>query len=411
MSDSNQDGSPKANDAPGSRDSGGTTVPSDDASVNVEAQTATPASQHPLQGPPESSAGQPNQPPSMAPDPVAQAHQAIYNTGVCALPPALLAEQIRYNFPGTTRPMSTPGPVAPASATATPYSTPYPTLQFTPPSTIANPQEQATTPPAKKAWRKTPVSGLSAPEKEARQKLVTASEHDRQIFLNFSKEPDHGGLAPDRFVALQRVFKHHCLSSYPASVAGIEAHKKARREGLAEIAHLKMQRERDAGNLSGGHAGESVALEDEEEGEGSESEDTGTMETTESQERVSDGITMSYSLNGRECTKEELDAASTSRYPRPQAQEVAAPIPMEESLREHQPTVPQQNASLTQDHPPGVPQQMQDHQPTVPQQMQDHQAAIPQQIRNQQPTIPQQIQVHYPAIFQQMQNRQATVPQ
>ncbi|CAF9939560.1 MAG: hypothetical protein HETSPECPRED_001816 [Heterodermia speciosa] len=356
MADSSQDTLPKADDAPESRDHGGTTVPKDDASVNLAAPMAPHAPQGPTRDPLEVSPGQSDLLPPMAPDSVAQAHQVIFNTGACALPPALLAEQIAYNYPGTMRPPLTPAP----------YTSPAPPIAAT---------SQATAAP-KKAYRKTPISEMTAEEKEARQTLLTASEQDRAVFLNFLKEPNHGGLAPDRVAALQRAFKHYTLSSYPGSVSGIEANKKARREGLAEIAHLKALKasglQEGSGDLSGVHGGEIVGLSVPEEdkgvdapentGEGAgraESEDRGTDDG--SQERVSDGITLSYSLNGRDCTKEELD--STHRYPHhgpPQEPEVGPQIPIAEYLQQQQPSPFQQYAQQMQQQQ--FEQQMQNQQ-------------------------------------------------
>ena len=335
MSGPNQETVPETPDAPWLLNNGGTTVPSDDMSVDLVAPMAPHASNGVTRDSLESTTGQSDLLPSMAPDPVAQAHQEIFNSAACALPPSLLAQQIAYNFPAA-RPVSTPVPISPPSTDATPQTTPAP----------------------RKQYRKTPLSELSAQEKEARQRLLASCNHDREVFLNFLKEPNHGGLAHERVVVLQRVFRHYSMSSFPASASGIEANKKARREGLAEIAHLKAQKasglQQGIDGLNEIHGGESKevsapentrvdAPENIEEGEGNaESEDTGTA--TGSQEHSSDGVTLSYSLNGKDCTKEQLDDG-TSRYPRnapPQQPEIAAPLPITEYLQDHQPTVPQQ---------------------------------------------------------------------
>ena len=334
MSGPNQDAVPETPDAPWLLNNGGTT---DGISVDMEAPIAPQASNGVTRDSLESTTGQPDLLPSMAPDPVAQAHQEIFNSAACALPPSLLAQQIAYNFPAS-RSVSTPVPISP-------------------PSTDATPQ---TTPATRKQYRKTPLSELSAQEKEARQRLLASCNHDREVFLNFLKEPNHGGLAHERVAVLQRVFRHYTMSSFPASASGIEANKKARREGLAEIAHLKARKasglQEGIDDLSRLHGGESKGVsvsalenirvdapENIEEGEGNaESVDTGTV--TGGQEHISDGVTLSYSLNGKDCTKEELDDG-TSRYPRnapAQQPEIAAPIPIAEYLQDVQPTVPQQ---------------------------------------------------------------------
>ena len=323
-------------------------------------------------------------------DPAAQAHQEIFTSRPCALPPALLAQQIAYNFPGQ-RPMPTPPPFTSPSVTTTAIPETIPTS-------------------SRKPYRKTPISELSDQEKEARQRLVASSEHDRKIFLEFLKEPNHGGLTPQRVATLQRKFKHHTMSSYPASVVGIEANKKGRREGLAEIAHLKAQRAsgpqegvNDHGGVSGVESkGVSTpespqvdAAENTEGGEGNgESEDTSTK--SKSQERTSDGITSSYSLNGKDCTKEELDV-DMSRNPRtapPQQPGIAAPMPVTQYSQAHQPALPRQ---YSQDHRPAVPQQY----------PQDPRAAPPQQYSQQ--MHPQQMhsqQMHSQQMHSQMPSHQ-----
>ena len=371
MADANRDSDSKSLDAPGSLKGGGSTIPNDHTAVDTVAPTAPHASQCLNRGSLGSTGGQSNRLSSMARDPVAQAHHDIYNSVGCALPPSLLAQQIAYNYP-----MTTPSPFASPSATVAPQSTPA----------------------TKKGYRRTPVSELSAQEKEARQTFLASCEQDREIFLNFLKEPNHGGLTPGRLAVLQRVFKHHTLSSVPTSVAGIEANKKARREGLVEIAQLK---EKNASGVQGGiddlsrvHREESkgvsvpeneqgIAPENMKEAEGnaegnaeSEGTSTGTSTETEGQERVSDGITLSYSLNGKDCTKEELDNG-TSRYPPTvpsQYTEFGELAPIAEYL-DHQPTLSELYRQRMQN------QQMQNQQ-MQNQQMQNQQRQN-QQMQNQ----------------------------
>ena len=341
MSNSNQDTVPKTFDAPCSLDNRGTAVPSDETSVGSVALIAPNVSQGLTRDSLESTLGHSDLRASVVLDVVAQTHHDIYNSAGCALPPSLLAEQIAYNFPAS-RPMATSSPATSPSAITDTEATPAP----------------------RKPYRKIPLSELSAQEKETRQRLLASCNQDRDVFLNFLKEPNHGGLAPERVAVLQRVFRHYTMSSFPASNHGIEANKKARRDGLAEIAHLKAQKEsgRQEGidDLSGVHGRESTGAsapentqQDEpknsaessaEGGSKAESEDTGPE--TEGQDHISDGVTLSYSLNGKECTKEELDDG-TSRYPRnalPEEPQMAAQIPIAEYLQDHQSPVPQQYA-------------------------------------------------------------------
>ena len=339
MSDFNQDTVPKTLGGPGPLHNGGTHVPCDNTSMDFIVPAAAHGSQGFTGDLPESSPGQSDLGPSMEPDPVAQAHQAIFNQSTCALPPSLLAQQIAYNYPASSRLpiMATPQPPFPApspSATAT-----------------AAAPDQATTPvapPTRKPYRKTPLSELSAQEKEARQRLLASCNHDRELFLAFLKEPNHGGLAPERVAVLQRVFKHYTMSSFPGSASGIEANKKGRREGLAEIAHVKARmasgvyqsgivNERSSGGVYGPESREGRSVSEENkltraDGDGEckaeESSDDPTTAGSSSstsktfsaqaqdQERISDGITLSYSLNGKECTKDELDDARNRYYPR-----------------------------------------------------------------------------------------------
>lgn len=110
---------------------------------------------------------------------------------------------------------------------------------------------------------------------------------------------------------LEKVFKHRSLSTLPNSLVGAEREKAARLGGVAEIALLRL-----AMGITGGEGEEGAedgGDEDEgdlEAGEGDGDEDE---EEEEEEERVSDGVTVSYLLNGRECTKEDLD--TESRYP------------------------------------------------------------------------------------------------
>ena len=422
MSDFNQDTVPKTLGGPGLLHNGGPTVPSDNTSMDLVAPMAPHASQSFTRDSLESTPGQ-----SMAPDPVAQAHQAIFTSSACALPPSLLAQQIAYNFPASSsRPptMATPPPPPPPH--------PFPSS----PSATPDQATTTTTPvaPTRKPYRKTPLSELSAPEKEARQKLLAACEQDRELFLAFLKEHGHNGglLAPERVVVLKKVFKHYTMSSFPASASGIEANRKARREGLAEIAHAKAARMEVSGghqaerigDVTGGggsHGGESSAgggsVPEENntrvgnaDGEGKveqQSEDpitagagaSSTSKTFEGgqEERISDGITLSYSLNGKECTKEELDDARRSRYPRTVAPppthqtppQTATPLPIAAYLHDHHsPPVSHQQYSYTQQQQiPGYGMQSQ-------QQMRSQQMGMqqmhPQQMHTQQPQSQQQ---------------------
>lgn len=417
MSDFNQDSVPKTLSGPGLLHNGGPTVPSDNTSMDLVAPMAPHASQSFTRDSLDSTPGQ-----SMAPDPVAQAHQAIFTSSACALPPSLLAQQIAYNFPASSsRPpiMATPPP---------PH--PFPSS----PSATLDQATTTTTPvaPTRKPYRKTPLSELSAPEKEARQKLLAACEQDREMFLAFLKEHGHNGglLAPERVVVLKKVFKHYTMSSFPASASGIEANRKARREGLAEIAHAKAARMGSGGhqaerigNVTGGggsHGGESsagggsvpeenntrVGDADKESKVEEQSEDpitagagaSSTSKTFEGgqEERISDGITLSYSLNGKDCTKEELDDARRSRYPRtiapPPTQQrppqTATPLPIAAYLHDHHsPPVSHQQYSYTQQQIPGYGMQSQ-------QQMRSQQMGMqqthPQQMHIQQPQGQQQ---------------------
>ena len=374
MSNSNQTTVPKPLDASCSPENRGTAIPSDDTSVDFLAPTARHASEGLTRDSLESTPSHSDLRSLTVPDIVAQAHHDIFNSAGCALPPSLLAQQIAYNFPAS-RPMATSPPA-------------------TSPSASTNTQATA---PSRKPYRKIPLSELSAQEKEARQRHLVSCNQDREVFLNFIKEPNHGGLTPERLAVLQRVFKHYTMSSFPASNLGIEANKKARRDGLAEIAHLKAQkasdREEGIDDLSRVHERESTGAsapentpqdvsENSAEGEDkAESEDTGTE--TESKDHISDDIELSYSLNGKECTKEELDDG-TSRYPRNaplQEPQMAEQIPIAEYLQDHQSPVAQQYA---QQIPSQQMQSQQIHSQQIHNQQMHSQQMHSQQIHSQQ---------------------------
>lgn len=93
----------------------------------------------------------------------------------------------------------------------------------------------------------------------------------------------------------------------------MEANKRARLQGMAEIAFLRAQRARmreyqDSRAAERGDEAETARV-----GEiGSERERIDVEAVSE--ERVSDGVTVSYSLNGKACAKEDLDE-NTNRYP------------------------------------------------------------------------------------------------
>ena len=114
----------------------------------------------------------------------------------------------------------------------------------------------------------------------------------------------------------------------------MDANKRARLQGTAEIAFLRAQRARmreyeDSQAAERGDGAETAR--DEEmncEGERMDVE-------AGSEERVSDGVTVSYLLNGKACAKEDLDE-NTNRHPpkeHSQVPEVAA-----EGLSTQQPT-------------------------------------------------------------------------
>ena len=191
-------------------------------------------------------------------------------------------------------------PPLPPAHTPLPYSPPPPTI---PPNTS----------PPKKSYRKTPLSELSPEAIQARQDFLAACDHDRQIFLDLLKEPNNGGLAPERVEALKKTFKRFTLSSLPGSAAGVEANKRARLQGMAEIAFLRAQRARmrEYEDSLAAEKGDGVEM-----ARGGEvgSEREGMDGEAGSEERVSGGVTVSYSLNGKACAKEDLEE-DTSRYP------------------------------------------------------------------------------------------------
>ncbi len=99
-------------------------------------------------------------------------------------------------------------------------------------------------------------------------------------------EPGRNGLSKERAAALQEVFKRRYISSMPKSDRGLAADEESRLEGLAEMAVTRVRNSLTEG-----------VEEEEEEEEGP----------------ISDGVTMSYALNGKPCTKEELDKEDIPR--------------------------------------------------------------------------------------------------
>jgi len=127
---------------------------------------------------------------------------------------------------------------------------------------------------------------MSGCNEQARQDALYERNEERKILGEMLDEPGRGGLSNERAVALQEVFKRRYPSSMPKSDRGLAADKGARLEGLAEMAMTRVKR--------------SLIEEVEEE----EAEEKGP---------ISDGITMSYSLNGKPCTKEEQDEGDIPR--------------------------------------------------------------------------------------------------
>jgi len=122
---------------------------------------------------------------------------------------------------------------------------------------------------------------------EQRRREALAERHEeRQIFHSMLSEPERGGLSKERAAALQELFKRKYLSSMPKSDRGLVTDKEARLEGLAEMAMTRAKK---------------PLIEEVEE------------EEAEEEGPESDGVTMSYSRNGKPCTKEELDEGDIPR--------------------------------------------------------------------------------------------------
>ena len=210
-----------------------------------------------------------------------------------------------------------------------PYAVPIPHIP--PPSAgslqpISSPLQQAP------KWRKTRLRDMTQEQLQARQTLLASHNSDRQVYLDLLKEPDHGGLAPHRVEELNRVFRHHILSSLPGSDAGVEKNKMDRMSGMAEIALLRAQRAEKAQTAISWVASPTVSrggIDDDGamdpfmdgniimDGDIVRDDDIISYEDHLGEEDTTDGTTRSYSLNGHACTKKDLD--SHDRYPPPVA--------------------------------------------------------------------------------------------
>lgn len=127
---------------------------------------------------------------------------------------------------------------------------------------------------------------------QRRREALAERKEGSQLLHSMLSEPGHGGLSTERAAALQEVFKRKFLSSMPRSERGLAKDESARLQGLAELAMTRPQ---------------SVVIEvvEEEEEEEEEKQDE--------EGQISDGITMSYTLNSKPCTKEELDEGDIPR--------------------------------------------------------------------------------------------------
>lgn len=126
-------------------------------------------------------------------------------------------------------------------------------------------------------------------EQRRREALAERNE-ERQLLHSMLSEPGRGGLSTERAAALQEVFKRKFLSSMPRSEHGLAKDESARLQGLAEVAMTRPK-----------NAVIEVVEEEEEE------------EKRDEEGQISDGVTMSYTLNGKPCTQEELDEGNIPR--------------------------------------------------------------------------------------------------
>lgn len=123
---------------------------------------------------------------------------------------------------------------------------------------------------------------MSDPNEKARRDAFEERNEGRRLLSNMLDEPGLGGLSEERVAALQEIFKKRKPSSMPRSERGLAKDQRTRLEGLAEMALARVRH---------------TVTEDMEE----------EKVVNEELERVSDGLTMSHSLNGKPCTKEELE--------------------------------------------------------------------------------------------------------
>lgn len=127
---------------------------------------------------------------------------------------------------------------------------------------------------------------MSGTNEQARRDALHERNEERKILGEMLEEPRCGGISKERTAALQKVFERRYPSTMPKSQRGLAADKEARLEGLAEMAMTRVR---------------SSLIEEVEE------------EEVEEEGPISDGITMSYSLNGARSTEEELDEGDIPR--------------------------------------------------------------------------------------------------
>lgn len=123
---------------------------------------------------------------------------------------------------------------------------------------------------------------------QRRRKALAERNEERQILHNMLSEPGRCGFSEERAAALQAVFKRRAPSNIPRSERGLVKDESARLEGLAEMA---MARPRNS---------PIEAVEGQEEGKETDEEE-------DEEDSESDGVTMSCSLDGKLCAKEELE--------------------------------------------------------------------------------------------------------
>lgn len=272
---------------------------------------------------PSLASGRPYNMPSQPPGLSAQTHPV----SLPLTPPTSVTPECQVINPPNPPTLPPPAQDAQSNFSTLPPA-PIPVPYTPPPPTMP----QHTSPP-RKAYRerKVPLSELSLEATQARRELLASCDHDREVFLELLNEPNNGGLAPERVEVLKKTFKHFSLSSLPGSAPGVEANKRARLQGMAEIAFLRAQRARMRE-----YEDSRVAERTETARAGEIFSERGILDVEAwGEERISDGVTVSYSLNGKPCTKEDLDE-NMSRYPprkRSQVTEVAV-----EDLSTQQPT-------------------------------------------------------------------------